>query len=63
MMTDAVQNILSGAKSTIARAHPITESPVGNPVEAFAPKQMPPLRIPQAHQFSHAPYSMVKGIT
>jgi hypothetical protein len=62
MITDAIQNVLSGAKNTLERAHSITQSPVGNPVEAFVPRQIQAPKIPQAHQFTNAPYSIVKGI-
>lgn len=55
---DHVANVLAGAKDTLARANKFTESVEGNPTSAFAPKKMAAPKIPQAHEYSHAPYHM-----
>jgi hypothetical protein len=59
MATNSVENILSGAKATLAKANKLTESVEGNPTTpGFTPKKTAAPKVPQAHQ---APsYSMAR---
>lgn len=42
------ENILAGAKKTLANAAKITQSVEGNPTQSFASR----------HEFAHAPYAV-----
>jgi hypothetical protein len=46
---NSIEGVLAGAKDTLAKVN--TESVVGNPTEAFAPK----------HEFANAPYNLARG--
>jgi hypothetical protein len=58
MATNSVENILAGAKKTLANANKFTESVEGNPTSRFGPKKPDAPKIPQAHQ--DTPYSMAR---
>ena len=60
MATNSVENILAGAKKTLADANRFTESVEGNPTSRFGPKKPEAPKIPQAHQ--EAPYSMAREL-
>jgi hypothetical protein len=60
MATNSVDNILAGAKKTLADANKFTESVEGNATSHFGPKKPEAPKIPQAHQ--DAPYSMAREL-
>jgi hypothetical protein len=55
---NSVESILKGAKDTLASANRFTESVVGNPTNAFAPKKIEAPKLPAAHEYAHTPYSI-----
>jgi hypothetical protein len=59
MATNSVENILAGAKKTLADANKFTESVEGNPTSRFGPKKPDAPKIPQAHD---TPYSMAREL-
>lgn len=60
MATNSVENILAGAKKTLANANKFTENVEGNPTSAFAPPKPKPPHVPQAHE--QAPYSLAREL-
>lgn len=59
MATNSVENILSGAKKTLANAQKFTQSVEGNPTSSFAPKKTEAPKIPQVH---NTPYSAARQL-
>lgn len=57
-----MENVLSQAKEILARDNQQTNSLQGNPTEAFQSEIIPSkLGIPQAHEYSQAPYSLARN--
>jgi hypothetical protein len=59
MATNSVDNILAGAKKTLANANKFTESVEGNATSHFGPKKPEAPKIPQAHD---TPYSLAREL-
>ncbi len=58
-MIDALQNVLSGANNELAKGVNLTETPQGNPTDAFAPKK---IEVPQLPSYSMARHARRGGI-
>ena len=66
MATNSVENILKGAKDTLAKANRFTENVEGNPTSSFAPKKQPShitgvkAGAPARHEYSDASYGLAR---
>lgn len=60
MATNSVENILAGAKKTLADADKFQKGVTGGAADAFAPKKPEVPKIPQAHK--EAPYALAREL-
>ena len=63
MATNSVENVLAGAKDTLAKAEKFTKSVEGSPTSSFAPKPIQKPKIPQSHEYSQAPYALARELS
>lgn len=68
MATNSVENILKGAKDTLAKANKFTHSVEGDSTSSFAPKKEPShisgvkAAAPAKHEYSDAPYGLAREL-